>query len=358
MSLFKDMLKDNESLFTSNVEALDFDYIPKLVPFREQEQKTIATCIKPLFQKRNGKNIFVHGKPGIGKTVAVKHLLKELEEDTDEIFPIFINCWQKNTTYKVILEICDQLGYKFTQNKKTEELAKIVSEIINKNKGAVLVFDEVDKAEDFDFLYTLLETLYRKSIIIITNYKSWVAHLDERIKSRLLPDLLAFREYNEKESIEILKQRRKYAFVEGVWDEDAFLLLAKKATELKDIRTGLYLMREAGQHAEDNSKKKIEVEDAEHSLNALETFSIKHSGELINIERDILAMVKRHSGKKIGELHKLYVDKISNVSYKTFQRKIKKLEDENYISVEKVKGGSEGKTSIINYGSTKKLTDF
>ena len=356
--MFKDMLKDTESLFTGNVEALDFDYIPKLIPFRENEQREIATCIKPIFQKRNGRNILVHGKPGIGKTVAIKHLLKDLEDETDDILSVFINCWQSNTTYKIMLEICEQLGYKFIQNKKTEDLVKVIKEIINKNAGAVFVFDEIDKAEDSDFLYTLLEVIFRKSIIIITNYKSWFTDLDERTKSRLIPDLLEFKEYNEKETIEILKQRMKYAFVSGVWDDDAFLMLAKKSTQLKDIRTGLYLIKEAGQHAEDQSKKRIEKEDAKIALSKLESFSIKNSASLIDVEKEILDMIKKNTGTKIGDLFKLYSAKGKDISYKTFQRKIKKLEEGKFIFIKKVGGGTEGKTSIINYGESKKLTDF
>jgi len=358
MSMFKDMLKDTESLFTTNVEALDFDYIPKLVPFREEEQRKIATCMKPLFQKRNGRNILVHGKPGIGKTVAVKHLLKELEEETDEIFSIFINCWQCNTTFKILNEICDQLGYKFTQNKKTEELIKVVKEIINKNSGAVLVFDEIDKVEDTDFLYLLLEEVYRKSIILITNYKSWFTGIDERTRSRLIPDLLEFKEYNAQETTQILKERMKYAFVPNVWEDDAFELLTKRTVERKDIRTGLFLIKETGQIAEDKSKKKIEKEDAEEALKKLESFSIKSSTDLIDIEKEILEMIKANNEMKIGDLFKLYAAKGKDISYRTFQRKIKKLEEGKFITVQKIDGGKEGKTSIIKYGESKKLTDF
>ncbi|MFT4297825.1 MAG: hypothetical protein ACMXX5_01400 [Candidatus Woesearchaeota archaeon] len=75
MGLFKNILKDNESVFADTV-ALDYDYVPKLMPYREKEQFKIASSIKPLFAERNGKNVFVYGKPGIGKTLAIKHILK------------------------------------------------------------------------------------------------------------------------------------------------------------------------------------------------------------------------------------------------------------------------------------------
>ena len=106
MNLFNNILKSNESLITNPI-ALDYDYQPKLIPYRENQQHHIAACIKPLFQNRNGKNILITGKPGIGKTVCAKHVLRELEEQTEEIIPIFINCWKKDTPYKIVIEICE-----------------------------------------------------------------------------------------------------------------------------------------------------------------------------------------------------------------------------------------------------------
>ena len=80
MSLFKDMLGANESLFKNEV-ALDFSFQPKLLKYRETQQRQVAECIKPLFQNRNGRNIFIYGVPGIGKTLACRHVIGELEED-------------------------------------------------------------------------------------------------------------------------------------------------------------------------------------------------------------------------------------------------------------------------------------
>ncbi|MBW2998443.1 AAA family ATPase [Candidatus Woesearchaeota archaeon] len=357
MSMFKDMLKNDETLFTSNVEALDFDYIPKAVPFRENEQRQVAMCIKPLFQKRNGRNILVHGKPGVGKTVAIKHLLKEIEEESDEVYPTFINCWQKNTSYKIMLDLCDQLGYKFTQSKNTDDLLDIVVKIANDNSGVVLVFDEIDKVVDLDFLYMLLERLYRKTIVLITNYKSWLDNLDERIKSRLIPDVLEFKEYNIRETTEILRGRLKYAFVANVWNDDAFVAIANKTNELKDIRTGLFLMKEAAQIAEDKSKKKVSVEEAKEAIHKLEEFTPKDKSDLLDADKELLDIIKENSESKIGDLFKLYSE-IKEISYKTFQRKIKALENNNLISVKKISGGKDGATSIITYGGVKRLTDF
>lgn len=358
MGLFKDMLSSEESLFKNSV-ALDYDYMPKIVPFREKQQRHIASCIKPLFKKLNGTNLFIHGKSGVGKTVATRHILKEIEEETDEIIPIYINCWQKNTPFKIYNEICELLDYKFTQNKKSDELFKIIKQILNK-KSAVFVFDEADKIEDFEFLYTILEEIYRKTVLLITNHKEWIIDLDPRIKSRLTPDTIEFKPYNEKETKEILKQRSSYAFVKGTWEDDAFNLIAKKTFELEDIRTGLYLMREAAMVAENKSLKKINLQHTKSALDKLDDFSIKKSTDLEDDTRLILGIVKENSGKKIGDMFKLYQQENGKLGYKSFQRKITKLEKNKFIDVTKTEGGSLGNTSIISYKrpETKKLTEF
>ena len=55
MAVFDNMLKDSESVFMDPV-VLDYDYLPKMLKFRENEQHRVAFSIKPLFSGRNGKN--------------------------------------------------------------------------------------------------------------------------------------------------------------------------------------------------------------------------------------------------------------------------------------------------------------
>ena len=347
MALFKDVLGSGESLFKNSV-ALDFDYQPKLIQYREREQRIMASCIKPLFQDRNGRNLFIYGLPGIGKTVACKHVIQEIEEETDEIYVLYVNCWQKNTTFKILMELCDLLGYKFTQNKKTEELFDVVKNILNK-KSAVFVFDEVDKLSEIDFLYSILEDIYKKSIIIITNEKNWVISLDERIKSRLMAEMLEFRTYNDVETKGILKLRAEYAFIEDCWDARAFDLVCKKTFELKDIRSGLYLLREAGNIAEEKSSRKISLQHVEDAIKKLDEFKIKNKEDLDDAVQDILQIIKENSGKRIGEIYTIYNEKKGKIPYKTFQRKIRKLELGKFVIAEKIHGGKEGQTTILRY---------
>jgi len=356
MSLFKDMLSSEESLFKDDV-ALDFSFQPKPMKYREQQQRYMANCIKPLFQKRNGKNLLVYGVPGIGKTLACKQILAELEEQADEIIPLYVNCWNKNTSFKIFLEICDLLDYKLTQNKATDELFKVVKEILNK-KSVVFVFDEIDKVEDFDFLYSILEDVYRKTIIMITNYKDWLNNLEERVSSRLMLDKLEFKPYNLEETKGILKQRIDYAFVPGVLEEDAFELILKKTMELEDIRAGLTLLKEAGLSAENRASKKIVLDDAKKAIDNLDEVNLQGSDSLHDESRFILGIVKKKVVITMGELFKLYQEKGGELLYRSFFRRVKKLEEDKFVELEKKAGGSKGLTTIVRYSKVKTLSDF
>lgn len=349
-SIFDSVLKENESLFKNEI-ALSYEFIPKLVPYREAQQKRVAACIAPLFNEHSGRNIVVYGQPGVGKTVATRHVLQELEEKTDQIIPFYVNCWQKNTSYKVMLHLCDLIDYKFTHNKKTDELFDIVVGRINKF-ASVFIFDEIDKAEDVDFLYLIMQKLQNKAIILLTNYKDFVASIDMRIRSRLLPEMLEFKPYNKDETRGIMQQRIELAFAPKVWQVKAFDRVVDKTYELADIRSGLYLLKEAGILAEEKSSKVIDVSHVDAAIKKLDEFKIKSSADLADDTQQILELVKNNSPSKIGDLYVMFQKQTkSTASYKTFSRRIAKLQEGNFITVQKTEGGTEGNTSIISYNT-------
>ncbi len=355
MSIFKDMLKSGESIFRDTI-FLSFDFQPKIIPFRENEQMRFATAIRPLLQGNNGRNLFVYGPPGVGKTTACKHVLRELEEENSEVMPIFINCWKENTTYKIFYKICEDLGFKFLINKKTSELFALIKDKLNKN-GVVFIFDEIDKLEEADFLYTILEDIYRKTVILITNYRDSYSDMDERIRSRLNPEFLFFRPYNETEIAGILKQRRDYAFVPDSWEEEAFKEIVEKCAETKDIRVGLYLMQESGNITEERSSRKVCLSQVAEAVKKVDDFHIKPKEGLDPELMQILNLIRDKQEAKIGDIYAAYAETGGEMSYKSFQRRILKLSESRFICTEKV-SGKEGNTTMIRYASDKKLTEY
>jgi len=355
MSLFDNILKDSESLFVDET-SLDYDYLPKLLPYRENQQYHVVSCIKPLFEKKNGRNLLIIGQPGIGKTAAVRFVLRDLEQETDEIIPIYINCWKKNTSHKIVLEICNQINYKFTQNKTTEELFNKITDVLNK-KTVVFALDEIDKLEDNSILYLILEEIYKKTILLITNEKKWFSNLDLRINSRLMAEILEFKPYNLEEATGILKQRCDHAFIKGVWDNNAFGLICQKSFELEDIRVGMFLLRETGNIAESKASRNILEEHANVAISKLKDYKIKSSKSLEKEENLILGIIKENSGKQSTDVYQMYKERTGK-SYRTFSRKIKYLEKNKLISIKNITTDLGGQTSILSYGTIKKLTDF
>jgi cell division control protein 6 len=355
----KDTLRADESLF-KNEDSLDPEWLPKNLPYREAQHHEIAHCIKPLLQGRNGRNCIISGAPGIGKTAAVKLVLKELEENPDvdapDIFVLYVNCWQKNTTYKIFVELCEQLGYKFTQNKNTEELFKVIQNIVNK-KSAVFAFDEVDKVADVDFLYDIFTDILKKTIIMITNHSAWYTSVDGRVRSRLLPERIDFKPYNKDEIKGILDYRIDFAFSSKCWTDDALSLVVDKTAAAGDVRIGLHLLRHGGLAAEDRGSKKIFTEHAQMALNKMGDFSIKPKDDLTDDSKVILDLVKSQPESKIGDLFKTYQEKGGTGTYKTFQRRIEKLEKGKFIETKKIVGGKEGTTTIVSERN-KSLDEF
>ena len=218
--------------------------------------------------------------------------------------------------------------------------------------------DEADKLEDYDILYWILEDIYKKSIILITNHRSLVSDIDSRVKSRMMPEVMEFKAYNRQETDGILKNRLEYAFFPNVFEDEAFKKIVDATYERKDMRIGLYLLRESGNIAEDMSSRKITFEHSEKAISKISDFTEKKDTDLDDDEKQIFDLVKEIKEVKIGDLFKTYEEKGGKMQYKSFQRKIKKLEEGNFVSVKKQIGGKEGSTSIITYGREKKLTDF
>ncbi|MBI2105387.1 AAA family ATPase [Candidatus Woesearchaeota archaeon] len=350
MSLFKNYSKDSESIFKNEI-ALDPSFTPRgKIEFRENENQYIADCIKPLLHRRNGKNLIIFGPPGIGKTLACKKVKEALEEETNEISVFYINLWKKNTQHKITLELCEQLDYKFTHNKSSEELLRIVKQKINQN-SAVFIFDEADKAESLELLYQLTEDIYRKTIIMITNDKNWIYKLDPRLKSRIMPDSLEFRPYKKDEIKSILKSRVQLAFNQSIIEQKAMELIIDKTEEATDIRIGLFLLRESAFIAESSSSKQIKNEHVEKAISKLADF--KKPIELDKDEEKIMEIVDKNPNKTTNEIFMIYQNADEqNKSQRTFLRKINNLEKANLIKLEEVQG-IQGRSYKV-----KKLSEF
>lgn len=336
---------DRFKTIIKNEDILSYDYVPKILPYRENQVQEIANSIKPMFNKRTGTNLFIYGAPGIGKTASIKWVLRELSETTDEVLPIYVNCWNLRTRYFVFSEMANQLKISFTAGKSAEH---VFQQIVYKLRGkkAVFVFDEVDKIDDSDFLYQVVSSFPNSCIHLISNNFEYITKLDPRIKSRMVLKNMEFRPYTLNETYGILKERAKLALKKDSIDIALLKQIANIAFERHDLRTGIYLLREAAKTAEQQGKGKI---TKEHIKKAVENVLDKSPEEekLNKDENLILMIVKEHNGEISGKLFKLYQENGGKLSYKSFKRYVTNLEKLDFLKVELTAGGFKGKSTRV-----------
>jgi len=114
-------------------------------------------------------------------------------------------------------------------------------------------------------------------------------------------------------------------------------------------------MKEAGNIAEEKAARKIVLSHVEEAVRKADEFSVKKKEDLDEETQEILKVVKEYSGLKIGDLFDKYTGKGGKMSYKSFSRKVEKLQKGRFVSTEKNKGDG-GNTTIVNF--EKKLTEF
>jgi cell division control protein 6 len=257
-----------------NPAVLEQTFLPRLLPYREEQHRYLAECIKPLMNGRSGTNLLIVGAPGIGKTACARFILRKLLEETENIMPIYVNCWKRDTSSKIINDIAEQMDIKLVEKISSDEIFDMLIEKFNKYDGVVFAFDEIDKVKDFDFLYRIAEDVPRKTIFLVTNVSDWVAKMDRRLLSRLVLDRLEFKDYKFEEIRGILYERQKYAFAPKAWDYDAFENIIRKTFTSKDIRIGLSLMKVAGEIAEARNADKIGLDDVKNAIEKIKDFYI------------------------------------------------------------------------------------
>jgi Cdc6-like AAA superfamily ATPase len=260
-----------------NPAVLDLTFLPRLLLYRENEHQYLAECIKPMFEGRAGTNLIITGPPGIGKTACVRFILRKLLEETDDIMTIYINCWKRDTTPKIVKEIANKLGIKLIDKMSSDEIFDLIITKFSKYKGVAFAFDEIDRVQDYDFLYRIIEDVPLKTIFMVTNVSEWIAKVDRRLMSRLMLEKQEFKPYKFEEVRGILREREKYAFKPNTWVYEAFEMIIKKCYELKDIRVGLFLMKRAAEIAENRAANKIEVKDVEKTIQKIKDFYDKQT---------------------------------------------------------------------------------
>jgi len=334
-----------------NENVLLPEYIPELMPGREKEIKDISYNFKISLDGRKPQNLLVYGTPGTGKTAVIKNITKQLQDYSNKVKIIHINCWHIGTRYGIISEIARNVGFMAPlKGLSIEEIFTRISEIILRKKIVVIVIlDEMDKLiiSGFgDVLYDLsrMNEVYnvKISVVGIINELNLITTLDPRIRSSVINSDVEFKPYSVPELKKILIERAKLAFYD--FDEDAIGLAAAYGYKLNgDARISISILLNAGRIAEKKGASKLNVEHVEEAFKSKSYIMRKvekNEVQLNSEEKKIIDILKKGEVTS-GELYK----KLPDMNERTIRNYIKKLEETGLIELKEVVG--KGKTRVI-----------
>lgn len=266
---------DKNSIFRDKT-FLQSSYQPTEILHREEQIKQLASILAPVLRGERPSNVFLYGKTGTGKTLSIitvrNELLKRVKKDVGFKLRIeYLNCKLRkvsDTEYRILAELIKKLGGDVpSTGLPTQAVYNRFIDLVDKERQLlVIIFDEIDQAvkkisDDFLYNLTRLNSELEKTqicVVGVSNDLTFLDGLDPRVRSSLSEEEIVFPPYNAVQLQEILSQRARYAFKEGVLEEGVIAKCAAfAAREHGDARRALDLLRVAGELAERDGSKKI-----------------------------------------------------------------------------------------------------
>jgi len=353
-----DSMQDiSESKIFKKEDVLSPEYLPEMLPFRENKVKQVADNLLPAASNRKPQNTFLFGPPGIGKTASARFVFREFE-DFSRIKAIYINCWDYRTASAVLAKIAIDMGM-FVPRKgigKDEVLEKVIETCKKTNKGFVVCLDEVDQLEQ-EALYDLLRINQYVAtpfgLVFISNNPHVFMDCEPRIRSSLDVVEVEFEPYSLDEMKKILDERVKYSF--NNVEQGVVLLCANHAVKNGgDVRIGLQCLMKAGRLAEQEHADTLQVSHAKKILHDIKPVKPEILLEKVNDTEKIIVEIAREKKMLSGELYGEYCKRVGKpIDERSFRDCINHLDEIGLIKVVDRKRGVRGQTREITAKKTK-----
>jgi archaeal cell division control protein 6 len=305
-------------------EVMRHDYLPERLPHREDQIKLLGSTVAPVLRSERCSNIFIYGKTGTGKTAVAKYVLSHLESKAKEygaqVRFCYINCRMTGSEYRVFAALSQSVGLTipFTGLSVGEVFDRFRTGLDQSHIIFIIVLDEVDaliKDRGDAFMYELTrinETLRQSkvSIIGISNDLRLKEFLDPRVFSSLSEEELVFRPYDAGELRNILLERSKLAFQDGVLSESALSISsALAAAEHGDARRALDLLRVAGEVAERAGAKTVTEEHVRQAEKHIEHNRVIEALKNLTLHSKLVLLSVYHLNKPsatTGDIYDVY----------------------------------------------------
>ncbi len=351
-------------------EVLRHDYIPDRLPHREDQIRLLGATVAPVLRAARCSNIFIYGKTGTGKTAVTKYVLSHLESKAKEhgaqVKFCYINCRMTGSEYRVFASLSQSVGLSipFTGLSVGEVFDRFRTGLDQSKIIFIIVLDEVDaliKDRGDAFMYELTrinETLSKSkvSIIGISNDLRLKEFLDPRVFSSLSEEELVFRPYDAGELRNILLERSKLAFQDGVLSDSALSISAAlAAAEHGDARRALDLLRVAGEVAERQGAKGVTEEHVRQAEKHIEHNRVIDALKNLTLHSKLVLLSVYHLNKSsatTGEIYDIYNELCSEMGATLLTQRrlgtlVNELDSMGLVNAKVVSMGRYGRTKKI-----------
>ncbi|RLE59936.1 MAG: hypothetical protein DRJ35_04580 [Thermoprotei archaeon] len=371
---------------------LSNEYIPTVLPHREEHLKKTIETLKPIFQgEENIVRILIYNGPiGTGKTAVARSIGNKLIEYArkNKIPPIavsYINGQEFKSKFQVLRKIGSDLGLNIPRRGfSTQEVMEYILNFLNRNNyNLYLILDEADvtvkqrEGNEIFYMVTRLNEIYGEqrlglgTVIIFRNYYQNIDILDKAVISSLNAPIIEFDPYTSSELETILWSRiekEKAMRAEAVNDEIISMIAdtvgydVKKKTGSGDARMAIKILYFSAKKAESEGRTYILPDDVRSVINRgvlptvydkdiLSRLSLHEKIILLAITRT-LRLEKEKAYVNMGVVKLEYEDlcnkyRIEPLGHTSVWERIQRLKTLDLIETKVAKGTSRGRTTRI-----------
>ncbi|MFC4540605.1 ORC1-type DNA replication protein [Halosolutus amylolyticus] len=355
------MLSWDESVFR-NEHVFEIDYVPETFKHREEQTRSLTYALRPAVRGSRPLNVMVRGPPGTGKTTAIQKLFDEVGAQTSDVRTIRVNCQVNATRYSVFSRLFEgtfdyeppSSGISF---KKL--FGQIAEKLVEEDRVLVVALDDVNylfyENEASDTLYSLLRAHEeypgaKIGVIVVSSDPALevIEELDSRVQSVFRPEDVYFPVYDQPEIVDILDERVKRGFHDGVISRETLERVAELTAESGDLRVGIDLLRRAGLNAEMRASRTVEMEDVEEAYEKSKYISLSRSlSNLTDTERALLEVVANNDGDQAGDVYEEFHER-TDLGYTRYSEIVNKLDQLGLIAADYADVDGRGRSRSLS----------
>ncbi len=347
----RETLRYDQTLFRDR-EVFEFTYMPDELHHRDAQIRELALLARPALRSGSPRSAILRGPPGTGKTTTVRRLFAEIEETTQQIAPVYINCKQHRTPFAVFACIFEAVvGYAPpATGKHLDEVVRLAAKRLGEREAALLVC--LDDANYLHEARQLNDLLYR----ILRLYEAWDVRkpgvfaissdlrlnlytgLDERVRSVFHPTEVYFSPYAKSEIQEILGDRIRQGLYPNVVPKTNVNLIADLTAREQDIRVGIDLVRAAAENAEGAGRRTVTRKDVMDASRSIITPTLqKRAADLNEGERVLLYRIAEMAQKTDADMTSGAVfeatQEYTSTGATTYRTRLKRLEEAGLVDL-------------------------